>query len=123
MPEDVSALYYWGTQGTPDIHLSFTADQIAPIRFAFSFTLVAYTFLTGPSSPLYTSSSTRGRVTHPSTHNSGYSPSSWGGDGLKNRVFFTFIFVEMMAWFWVWVTLREERDAVIDRAKKARSRE
>lgn len=36
-----------------------------------------------------------------------YESSSWG-EGLKNRVFFTFAFVEMITWFWVYVTLREE---------------
>jgi hypothetical protein len=28
---------------------------------------------------------------------------------LKNRVLFTWAFVEMITWFWVFVTLREER--------------
>jgi hypothetical protein len=37
-----------------------------------------------------------------------YSPSFWG-EGLKNRIFFTWAFVETAAWFWIWVTLREER--------------
>lgn len=40
--------------------------------------------------------------------NAGYAPSGWGGDGLKNRVFFVFIFVEMISWLWVWVTVKEE---------------
>lgn len=47
--------------------------------------------------------------------------SGWGGDALKNRVFFTFVFVEMVSWFWVWVTLREERREVQAR-KMARRR-
>ncbi|KAJ5585276.1 Increased loss of mitochondrial DNA protein 1 [Penicillium hispanicum] len=32
-----------------------------------------------------------------------------GFDRLKHRVVFTFAFMEMMAWFWTFVTLREER--------------
>ncbi|KAJ5172321.1 hypothetical protein N7492_004914 [Penicillium capsulatum] len=32
-----------------------------------------------------------------------------GFDRLKNRVVFTYAFMEMMTWFWVFVTLREER--------------
>ncbi|KAJ6079892.1 hypothetical protein N7467_009645 [Penicillium canescens] len=32
-----------------------------------------------------------------------------GLDRLKNRVVFTFSFVEMMFWFWIFTTLREER--------------
>lgn len=33
---------------------------------------------------------------------------SWG-DGLRNRVVFAWSFVELMAWFWVFGTVREER--------------
>jgi hypothetical protein len=54
-------------------------------------------------------------------HNPSYIPSGWGGDGLKNRVFFTFMFVEMISWFWVWVTLREEREKVLERKARRRS--
>lgn len=28
---------------------------------------------------------------------------------MNNRVIFAFAFVEMISWFWVWTTLREER--------------
>jgi len=61
-------------------------------------------------------------MAHPSahSHNPAYRPSTWGGDGLKNRVFFTFMFVETISWFWIWVTLREERAALV--AKKLRRR-
>jgi hypothetical protein len=44
----------------------------------------------------------------PLTRGQAYSSSAWG-EGLKNRVFFTWAFVEMITWFWVFVTLREER--------------
>lgn len=84
--------------------------------------LVFYCFAFSPSSPLYFSSS-RGRFAHPSVHahaNPAYAPALWGGDGLKNRVFFTFMFVEMVSWFWIWVTLREERREVA--ARKAMRR-
>lgn len=53
-------------------------------------------------------------------HNPAYAPATWGGDALKNRVFFTFVFVEMVSWFWVWVTLREERSEIL--ARKALKR-
>lgn len=52
--------------------------------------------------------------------NQGYAASSWGGDGLKNSVVFTFAFIEMVSWFWVWVTLREERQEVVRRSLKDR---
>lgn len=52
-------------------------------------------------------------------HAAVYSPSGWGGDYLKNRVFFAFMFVEMVSWLWVWVTLREEkRELAIKKAKR-----
>jgi hypothetical protein len=88
----------------------------------FSFALTLYTFLFNSSSPLYSTAQTRGRMAHPSAHvhNPSYRPSAWGGDGLKNRVFFTFMFVEMVSWFWIWVTLREERTAL--QSKKLRRR-
>ncbi len=85
--------------------------------------LLFYTFAFGQSSPLYSSSSRSRFVNHPSAHahNPGYDASTWGGDGLKNRVFFTFMFVEMISWFWVWVTLREEQRELLVR-KSARRR-
>lgn len=50
--------------------------------------------------------------------NPAYAPSGWGGDGLKNRVFFAFMFVEMVSWLWVWVTLREERRDIVMRNRR-----
>jgi len=51
-----------------------------------------------------------------------YVPSSWG-EGLKNRVVFTWAFVEMISWFWVWTTLREERREGALREAERRRRE
>jgi hypothetical protein len=56
--------------------------------------LTFYSYFQSSTSPLYASKSY-----HPSTR----------GEGLKNRVLFTWTFVEMITWFWVFVTLREER--------------
>lgn len=44
------------------------------------------------------------------------------GEGLNNRVIFSFAFVEMISWFWVWTTLREERrDFMLkEQAKRAK---
>ncbi|KAJ4113234.1 hypothetical protein NW768_011510 [Fusarium equiseti] len=105
MPDEICLVFHWGTQ--------------APIRSFLSLGFVAYIFLFGPSSPIYDKSS-RGPMTHPSAHNPLYRPAGWGGDMLKNRLFFTFIFIETMTWFWIWVTLREERDAIL--SKKSRRR-
>lgn len=51
-----------------------------------------------------------------------YQASAWG-EGLKNRIFFTWAFVEMIAWFWVFVTLREERVALLRRMQEKRDAE
>lgn len=51
-----------------------------------------------------------------------YVPSSWG-EGLKNRVVFTLAFVEMISWFWVWTTLREERREMALREAERRRKE
>lgn len=81
--------------------------------------LALYSFVFGPSSPVYqAASSSRGRLSHPPVHNPSYVPAGWGGDMLKNRVFFTFMFVEMISWFWVWVTLREERNSILERVRR-----
>ncbi|KAL1854419.1 hypothetical protein Daus18300_011438 [Diaporthe australafricana] len=108
LPEDVVLTEHWGTQ--------------APVRLLISFLLLAYSFLFSPSSPIFRdSTSVRGRMAHPSAslNNAGYSASTWGGDGLKNRVFFAFAFVEVVSWFWIWVTLREEKQSLA--MKKASS--
>ncbi|OAA76830.1 Increased loss of mitochondrial DNA protein 1 [Akanthomyces lecanii RCEF 1005] len=127
MPEELGALYYWGTQGfrpprrsTGRTSKKMTNEShfftVAPIRFMFSMCLVFYSYVFGPSGPFGTflpGSSRR--------------PAILGGsgsatDGLKNRVIFTFMFIEMVAWFWLWVTLREERGGVVERLRKQQQR-
>jgi hypothetical protein len=103
-----------------------------------SFLLTFYSFFFSASSPFFytelplsssgtspaSGSSASSRFTHPSVHhalhNPSYTPSGLGGDALKNRLFFTFMFVETISWFWAWVTLQEERRELL--AKKARRR-
>ena len=82
----------------------------APLRSLLSMLLACYIYAFGPSSPFY-GGYTRGL-------NPSYSASGWGGDALKNRVMFTFAFFEMIVWFWVWVTLREERAEVVERLRR-----
>lgn len=63
--------------------------------------------------------SSPGSQLHGAAGAAAYNPSGWGGDFLKNRVFFAFMFVEMVSWLWVWVTLREEkREIAIRKAKR-----
>ena len=72
------------------------------------FALAAYSFIFSPKSPIYKTSL--------------YVRSSWG-EGLKNRILFTWAFVEMITWFWVWTTLREERRDMLVKAQEKRARE
>ncbi|KAJ4417672.1 hypothetical protein N0V82_006033 [Gnomoniopsis sp. IMI 355080] len=105
LPEEVCLINHWGTQ--------------APLRFLISLLLLGYTFLLSSSSPFYRDEG-RGWMAAPTVgYSSNYAPSGWGGDGLKNRVFFVFIFVEMISWLWVWVTLKEEtREILLKKAKR-----
>ncbi|KAE9381362.1 hypothetical protein N431DRAFT_392469 [Stipitochalara longipes BDJ] len=81
LPEEISQ-YHWGSQ--------------APVRLFLFGALAFYSYTFSDSSPIYTHSQKT------------YSASAWG-EGLKNRVVFTWAFLEMVTWFWVFVTLREER--------------
>lgn len=95
----------------------------APLRLCLSLLLSVYSFAFSSSSPLYKAQAdARIRFSHPAAHSrsSNYEPATWGGDGLKNRVFFTFAFLETVSWFWLWVTLQEERRSVL--ARKAMRR-
>lgn len=127
MPEEVWVDHHWATQGKsstsspPRISEPKTHErgrslksQTAPTRLFMSLSFVIYTFFFGPSSPLYGGPKSGSRFSHPSAHvnNPRYTPSTWGGDGLKNRVFLTFAFLEMLSWFWVWITLREEQEQI-----------
>lgn len=58
------------------------------------FILAIYSFFFSSHSPLMASRA--------------YVPSAWG-ENLKNRMIFAFAFVEMFAWFWAFVKLRDER--------------
>jgi hypothetical protein len=81
----------------------------APVRLILFFTLTFYSYFLSDSSPFYASKP--------------YSPGLWG-EGLKNRVLFTWAFVEMITWFWVFVTLREERrDRAVKMAEKMAAEE
>lgn len=71
---------YWGTQ--------------TPVRLAFLFGLTGYSY-----------AFKEGGVFASSGKN--YTASA--GDHLKNSVVFTFGFLELTIWFWVFITLRDER--------------
>ncbi|RAL62424.1 hypothetical protein DID88_004990 [Monilinia fructigena] len=94
MPEEVSQ-YHWGTQ--------------APVRFSLSAALALYSWLFSSTSPMLSSRAS-------------YRAGGWG-EGLKNRIVFTWAFIEMMAWFWVFVTLREERQQIAIKHAKRKAAE
>ncbi|KXX79151.1 hypothetical protein MMYC01_204189 [Madurella mycetomatis] len=118
LPDEIGLVHHWGMQ--------------APLRLTITFFLTLYSFFFSASSPFFytddpasSSSGSSARFTHPSAHHAAhnpvYIPSGWGGDALKNRVFFTFMFVETISWFWAWVTLREERRELLIRKARRRS--
>jgi hypothetical protein len=78
---------YWGIQ--------------TPVRLLFLFALTAYTY-----------AFKEGGVMAPRSND--YMMSS-GNTSLNNSIVFTWGFCEMAAWFWVFVTLRDERR---EKAKK-----
>jgi hypothetical protein len=128
MPEEFSAIYYWGTQG-PSIspqapyllqdYLLTIRIRSAPLRFFLSMLLVFYSYAFGSSSPLFASSSASSGRRPGHSHKA----SASGLEHLHNRLLFTFMFIEMMAWFWTWITLREERSGILEKMQKQRDRE
>jgi len=93
LPEEISQ-YHWGSQ--------------APVRLLLFFIISGYSYAFSDEGPVYATKS--------------YNPSSWG-EGLKNRVLFTWAFVEMITWFWVFVTLREERRDIAMRIAQRKAAE
>ncbi|ETS04631.1 hypothetical protein M419DRAFT_33425 [Trichoderma reesei RUT C-30] len=123
MPEEFSALYYWGTQANK---VTFSMNA-APLRFFLSMVLVAYSYCFGSKSPIFSSSSSSSSSST-SARRPGGAPfmkhsASSGAEHLHNRLLFSFMFIEMMAWFWTWITLREERSAIVERMRKQHERE
>jgi Increased loss of mitochondrial DNA protein 1 len=113
LPEEISQ-YHWGSQGIshpiPAGPLSKTklTQEKAPVRLFLFGAIAFYSYTFSDSSPLYAQTT--------------YHASSWG-EGLKNRVVFTWAFVEMIAWFWLFVTLREERRDIAIRIAERRAAE
>ncbi|KAF1996037.1 hypothetical protein P154DRAFT_556496, partial [Amniculicola lignicola CBS 123094] len=77
---DEVAEQYWGTQ--------------TPVRISFLFGVTGYAYLFREG----------GMFANSGRH---YKPSV--GDGLKNSIVFTWGFIELAAWFWVFITIRDER--------------
>lgn len=86
---------YWGIQ--------------TPIRLLFLFALTAYTYMFK-----------EGGMMAPRSND--YMMSK-GNTNLHNSIVFTWGFVEMAAWFWVFVTLRDERREKVNKLIEKRKRE
>lgn len=104
LPEEVCLVHYWGTQ--------------APLRVLISMVTLFYSFFFSASSPFYGGSG--GGSTRISKARLYEYEATSIGDHLKNRVLFSFMFIETVSWFWLWVTLREERVELL--ARKASRR-
>jgi hypothetical protein len=110
MPEDI-ARHHWGTQGwwhrfnSTNVKITDFSSP-APVRLTLFFGLTIYSFLFSSTSPLFNSRR--------------YTPSLWG-EGLKNRLVFSWAFLELVTWFWIFVTLREERREAAVRAAQRRA--
>ncbi|KAI0850422.1 increased loss of mitochondrial DNA protein 1 [Daldinia vernicosa] len=102
MPEEVWLIHHWGAQ--------------APLRIIVFASLSLFAYFSTPTA----GRSGSNRLSHPLTPPSAFIPGTVvsGSDGLRNRVFFTFAFLEFMSWFWVWVTLKEESATFLSRKKR-----
>lgn len=76
-----------------ELSMEFWGSQ-APVRLTFLFVLTGYTYMFK-----------EGGMFAPRGVDYRLSP----GAGLNNSIVFTWGFLELAAWFWVFVTLREER--------------
>jgi hypothetical protein len=85
-----------------------TNESIAPVRLSCFFALTGYSYAFSAGSLLQGTSA--------------YKQSSWG-EGLKNRVVFTWAFLELITWFWIFLTLREERREMVQRIMAKRAAE
>ncbi|KAM0802801.1 increased loss of mitochondrial DNA protein 1 [Usnea florida] len=76
----------------------------APVRLAFFFAVTGYSFAGKPGGLL------GGKV-------------GTDGDGLCNSVVFTWAFLEMLWWFWIYVTVRDEKRELTVKAQERRKAE
>lgn len=93
----------------------------APLR-VFLFALLAIgVFVTGPRSQ----SDPASRLSHPRAPwvASSYGTAAGGAEALRNRVLFTFAFVEFVAWYWLWTVVRDEAGALVAQKLERAERE
>ncbi|KAI1461792.1 increased loss of mitochondrial DNA protein 1 [Annulohypoxylon moriforme] len=102
LPEEIWLIHYWGSQ--------------APLRITIFAFVSLFSYFSTPSYGRAGPSRMSHPLTPPNVFVAGSTVS--GGDGLRNRVFFTFAFLEFLSWFWVWVTLKEEASNFLARKRR-----
>ncbi|KAL8781800.1 MAG: hypothetical protein Q9203_000101 [Teloschistes exilis] len=91
----------------PEEVSSYFWGSQAPVRCTFFFALTGYVYAFKPKGPIRAASEKE---------------SPW--DHLNNSIVFTWSFVEMICWFWIFITLRDERrELAIRQAEKKRVEE
>ncbi|MCJ1391154.1 hypothetical protein MMC18_004016 [Xylographa bjoerkii] len=85
-----------------EIYSYYFASQ-APVRILFFFALEGWIYASKPGGMLY-------RV-------------GAGGGGASTGLVFTWGFVELVSWFWIYVTLRDERREMLVKVQEKRARE
>ncbi|KAL9042727.1 MAG: hypothetical protein Q9180_000385 [Flavoplaca navasiana] len=91
----------------PEEIASYYWGSQAPIRCTFFFALTGYAYAFKPGGPV------RGNAKQ---------ANPW--DNLNTSVVFTWSFLEMINWFWIFITLREERrELAVRKAERKRAEE
>ena len=90
---------------TENVALEYWGSQI-PIRLIYFFSITGYTYLFKNDGTV-----TRGKS---------YKPSA--GDHLKNGLIFSWGFIEILMWFWIYLGVREERRQAAVRTLQERER-
>ncbi|KAL8730428.1 MAG: hypothetical protein Q9166_004066 [cf. Caloplaca sp. 2 TL-2023] len=91
----------------PEEVSSYYWGSQAPIRCTFFFALTGYAYAFKPKGPIR-----------------GASQQSSPWDSLNTSVVFTWSFLEMISWFWIFITLREERrELAVRKVERKRAEE
>ncbi|MCJ1233942.1 hypothetical protein MMC14_001900 [Varicellaria rhodocarpa] len=92
---------------TPERIASFYWNAQAPIRFFFFLIVSLYSYMSRPKDPDFAGLATLGRENRPMAEG-----------GLSSGPLFSWAFFQMLIWFWILITARDERREFM--AKEAR---
>ncbi|KAL8914597.1 MAG: hypothetical protein Q9171_000778 [Xanthocarpia ochracea] len=113
-PSTALSALFLALQGFTDLTACSLPDEIssyywgsqAPIRCTFFFALSGYAYAFKPEGPIR-----------------GVSQQASPWDNLNTGVVFTWSFLEMISWFWIFITLREEREELAVRKAERKKAE